>query len=137
VKHFGPGTGEFEAAWKAYWLGLPPHPTADLYTKALVATLTSFLARAVSQGQEFADAEAFFALAQTGGLRAHRDDWLPPALLESALTRARQEGEWSLVPTKRRRLELRYIAENGTEFAGTFVTRRGRVEEVTVNIDGL
>ena len=67
-KHFGPGTDDFEAAWKRYWLGLEDDPTADLYAKATVATLTSFLARANSQDQQIASAEEFFDLARAGKL---------------------------------------------------------------------
>jgi hypothetical protein len=132
VTHFGPGTDEFEAAWSKYWLNLPNDPTADLHAKAIVTTLTGFLARAVSQEQEFASAKEFLEQATAGKLLAHNGDWLPPALLDTSLAEARRSGEWSLSKGRRKNLELVYVAKNGSRFVGTFTLRKGRVKAVSV-----
>src|SRR5438094_888712 len=40
--NFGSAEG-FEVKWKAYWTSLPDDPTADLYAKAIVQTVTGTL----------------------------------------------------------------------------------------------
>lgn len=74
----------FERQWKAYWSKLPANPTSELYAKATVATLTSFLARASAQRQTFGDFEEFMRDAADGSLKCSPDDWLPPSLLAAA-----------------------------------------------------
>jgi hypothetical protein len=82
--NFGSVNG-FEDRWRAYWLGLPENPTDALLAKATVATLSSFLARAGAQKQTFGDFPAFLAAADGGKLEISDADWLPPALLQSAV----------------------------------------------------
>jgi hypothetical protein len=72
---FGDTRG-FQQAWEAYWRGLPDEPTGDLYAKAVMATLTSFLARSAVQHQTFASFDQFLAMAADGTLRQ-----APPAPL--------------------------------------------------------
>ena len=81
----GPVDG-FEDRWKAYWLEQPRSPTHDLYARATVATLTSFLARATAAKQTFPDLAAFAAAADGNALKVLPDDWLPHSLLAGALT---------------------------------------------------
>ncbi len=135
LKHFGQVTDDFETAWRDYWLKLPRNPTADLYAEATVATLTGFLARAVSQKQKFASAEEFFEQAKAGKLRTHQDDWLPRSLLDSALGDANRLGEWSLVRGRRKSIELACVTDQGKKFVGRFTVRKGRVQGVSVEID--
>ncbi|UCE61511.1 MAG: DUF1570 domain-containing protein [Phycisphaerales bacterium] len=134
VKHFGPGTEEFEKAWREYWLNLPYDPTADLYAKATVSTLTSFLARAVSQGQAFESFERFVAAAKAGELQVHEQDWLPPSLLRSALAGVRQAGEWSLEQQRRKNPKLICARKDDTRLVGTFTLRKTRVKDVFVEV---
>lgn len=133
AKHFGPDLAEFEAAWRTYWLGLPPAPTADRYAQTIVATLTSFWARAVSRKQTYASIDAFFQEARAGTLRVHAEDWLPPSLLKSALDRVEQTGTWSL--GKGPRPELICVTPDGTRIVGTFVLRGRRVAKVSLAIE--
>ena len=46
----------FEKRYRQWWMQRKEDDSAGLYIKAVVQTLTSFLARAVSQGQRFGDA---------------------------------------------------------------------------------
>ena len=95
-RNFDGNIEAFENVWRVYWENLPDHPTRDLYAKVTVATLTSFLARAHRQGQQFRDFESFLDAAEAGRLESHSKDWLPPALLEEALVEARMLDECSL-----------------------------------------
>jgi len=65
---FGDTRG-FQQNWETYWRGLPDEPTGDLYAKAVMATLTSFLARSAAQHQTFASFDQFLAMAADGKLR--------------------------------------------------------------------
>ena len=121
--------------WAAYWTGLPPNPTADRHAKATVATLTSFYARAFSQRQVLRSFEDFYNAAQTGKLKCHSKDWLPPSLLADALERIDACGQWR-VHKRSGRYELICTMADGTTLTGTFQVRSGRFtrESVTVAI---
>lgn len=130
LTHFGRGTDEFEAQWRAYWENMPDDPTADLRVKATVATLTSFLARAVAQNQMFDSADAFFAAAVSGTLECAPEDWLPPSLLEAALRR-RGDAQWSL-RGRRNRVQLVCEMPGGAAWVGIFRLQGSRVADVSV-----
>ncbi len=132
LKHLGGDVEAFAERWRAYWLGLPADPTADLHAQTVVSTLTSFLARAASQRQTFNDADEFFAAARKGELKAHRKDWLPPDLLTRALEVAPHVGEWSLARRSGQRV-LTCTTSLGTVIEGTFRTDSSRVKSLTVN----
>jgi len=133
-KHFGSNVDAFEAKWREYWLAQPRHPTAALYGKALVATLTSFLARAVSQRQSFSDARHFIEAARAGRLKAHKADWLPPSLLSEAVKVAERWGEWSIRQNRKSLPQLVLRMRDGTVVTGRFCLGRGRVSSVTVDV---
>jgi hypothetical protein len=57
----------------------------DLYAQANVSTLASFLGRAFVKGQKFKDFDQFLQAAKQQQLKAEPGDWLPPALLKTAL----------------------------------------------------
>jgi hypothetical protein len=133
-KHFGSNVDAFEAKWREYWLAQPSHPTAELYGKALVATLTSFLARAVAQRQSFSDPEQFFEAARAGKLKAHKADWLPPSLLTDAVKVAERWGRWSIRQNRTSLPQLILRMRDGTVLTGQFRLRRGRVTSVTVDV---
>jgi len=134
VKNFGRDIDAFERRWRKYWLSQPPNPTADLYTKAVVATLSSFLARAYSQGQTFPSAEAFFQAARAGQLKAHQEDYLPPSLLQRNIAKAAQLRTWSMETPARRTPRLVLTLADGKRFVGSFTVRAGRVQKVKVTI---
>lgn len=130
---FGRGTAAFEDAWKRYWLEMPDNPSADKYAEATTAILTSFLGRAISQKQKFADAEAFLKAARAGELKAHREDWLPPSLLERALNTAEKVGEFSLeLEGKLPRLVC--VTAGGTRIVGQFRLKGARIGDVNVKL---
>jgi hypothetical protein len=83
--NFGPADG-FEKKWADWWLALPPNPTSDLYARATVATLTSYLGRLAAQKQTFTELDAFVRAAEAGEVKLPlNDDWLPPGLLQDAI----------------------------------------------------
>lgn len=140
TRNFGPGIDVFEQAWRKFWLDLNDEPTAKQYAEATVQTLSGFLARAISQGQEFESVEEFFEQAETGKLLSHPDDWLPPSLLASALDRAKEIGDWSLSveeslgrPSSKRKVKyqkLTCVIKDRTTVVGQFTLRGDRVRNV-------
>lgn len=131
--NFGAGVSEFERAWVKYWTDLPDNPTERLYTQATVATLTSFLARAVSQGQKFESADAFLAEAKAGKLKHHPEDWLPASLLTEALAKAPRLGKWSLEGGTPDQPQLVLTAADDSRFTGSYkLDRGGRATSVRV-----
>jgi len=126
----------FEKRYKDWWLAQPENPTAGLYIQAVVQTLTSFLARAVSQGQTFADPEDFFRQARRGRLKSHSDQWLPGSLLDRTLLYARPwKRGWRLDAAETLpRLVLAW--PNGKTYTGTFTHRGGKAYGVRVTVTG-
>jgi hypothetical protein len=134
---FGDTRG-FEAAWRAYWTNLPDQPTADVYAQATVAALTSFVARAFSRQQTFADFDSFANAVRAGQIKYHPDDWLPQSLAIDALETANRlnlsGAKFSLQTTSAEKSPaLRCILKDGTELVGRFTLKQGRVGEVTVS----
>jgi len=132
VNRFGRDVKGFQQRYGEWWLSLPKAPTAELYDKAVVQTLTSFLARAFARGQKFATAEEFFRLAGEEKLKADSKQWLPPGLLAKALAQASKLKEWSLVSGKAPALIL--TQADGVKFTGTFSLDSARVGQVKVTI---
>ncbi len=133
AQRFGRDVKAFQKRYEQWWSSLDDNPTAEKYVLAVVQTLTSYLARALSQRQRFRDAEAFFQAARDGRLKFHPQQWLPPRLLSSALKRAKTLGQWSLIKG-RLGLAIVLTRPDGTTFTGTFTLRAKRVEEVEVRI---
>ncbi|MFQ5804887.1 MAG: DUF1570 domain-containing protein [Phycisphaerae bacterium] len=132
-KSFGTGTREFEDKWHKYWTEMPGNPTAHLYAKATVATLTSFYARAFSQRQIFRSFEEFREATESGRLKHHPDDWLPPRLLQDALKKVGDCGEWQ-VRRRSRGYELVCTMPDGTTLTGTFKIKGRRVKPGSVTV---
>ena len=131
----------FEQKWKDYWTGLEGSPTEELYVQAAVATMSSFLARSASQKQTFASYDEFAKAADAdGGIKTHKDDWLPPDLLTDAIKDARR---LKITPafedaddgkTKQIVVEM----ADGTRVIGSFKLKAGgRVERVWTSFDTL
>ena len=132
---FGRSVKAFEKRYRDWWLAQPENPTAELYIKAVVQTLTSFLARAVSQGQKFQTAEEFFREARSGNLKSHKTQWLPPSLLNRVLLYARNwKRGWSLETPPRACPKLVLTWPDGKTFTGAFTHSRGRAYGVKVTI---
>ncbi len=133
-RRFGGDVGAFEQRYRDWWLARKPNATAELYVRAVVQTLTSFLARAVARGQTFRDAEDFLRSARHGELKCPKGQWLPPRLLNDALLHARNwRRGWSLDTSGRvPKLLLRWGSER--TFTGTFTHARGRADHVKVTV---
>jgi hypothetical protein len=102
--------------------------------QATTATLTSFLARAYTQRQRFATADDFFKAARDGTLKSDPDDWLPPSLLEKALAKVDESGDWFLRNPNAREPSLVCRMKDGTEVIGRFELDGLDVGKVTAEI---
>ena len=133
-RRFGRNVRPFEDRYRQWWLSQKPDATADLYTEAVVATMTSYLARSAAQGQQFASAEDFLREARSGRLKAHAAQWLPAGLLNEALLHARLWREaWSIDNSGRvPRLLLKW--PTGTVYTGTFTCSQGKCSQVKVTV---
>lgn len=133
---FGPPE-EFEARWRKYYLDLPDDPTAELYDRVLLSTMTSFLARATSQKQSFPSFDAFLAAGRNEQIKSHPDDWLPPALLQETIKALDEKGHWSLEmgPSKLPQLAREY--PDGVRVIGSFTLDHGRVDRIAIGVDDL
>ena len=123
--------GQFQDAYRRWWLSQGDDPTADRYALAAIQTLTSFLARADSRGQRFADAEGFFQAGRAGQLQAAAGQRLPQRLLAGALDKAPTLGQWSLQGSDGPRLAL--TTPTG-ELVGSFAADDGLVTAVQVDV---
>jgi len=123
----------FQKRYEDWWAAQKSDLTEDLYVKAVVQTLTSFLARAVSQGQQFASAEEFFQAARAGELKAHPAQWLPRSLLERSLLRAERLRTW-FVQKEGTQVRLVLKQPGGPTFTGTFAHSGGRAVRVNVTV---
>ena len=132
-KNFGTGTRAFEQKWRQHWMQMPPDATADLLVKATVATLTSFYARAFSQRQVFRSFADFEQAARAGKLTCAPEDWLPPGLLQDALERCADCGQWQ-VRKRSGRFELVCTMPDQTVLTGSFKVRSRRVVPASVKV---
>lgn len=127
--NFGSAAG-FEEKWKKYWLDMPENPTVDLYAKAVVSTLTSFLGRAASQKQTF---ESFEQLVGTEAkdMKAAAADWLPPSLfneMKGLVEPLKKQGcAFTLTQAKGKPATIQCVLGDGSKYTGT-VTSGTRVK---------
>jgi Protein of unknown function (DUF1570) len=131
LDNFGSVDG-FEQKWKAYWLAQSASPTSDLYVRAVLETLTSFLARATAEDQIFTSFDDFSAAAHDGKLKMSAEDWLPPSLLKESIGVADQYSAWELHPDSDNQPTLSVMTKEGTKMKGIFVLNGGRVKGVYV-----
>lgn len=133
---FGSPKG-FEERWRKYWAELPANPTERLYVRATLETLMSFLARAAIEGQLFDDFDSFRTAATGRQLKLSDANWLPPALLEDALSRSREfRGQWRLDASVRP-ARLTYVMEDQTQLVATAALKGPVVEKISVMTDEL
>jgi hypothetical protein len=139
--NFGDDDEAFDARWRAYWQSLPASPTSDLYARATVATLTSFLARAIDQKQAFDSFDSFERAAESGTLKSATEEWLPPSLLAATLrdlaVRKEKGEKFSLESVSGNRLPtLNCDTSEGLHIVGKFTLSDGHVDNVTATIVG-
>lgn len=136
-KNFGRGVREFEQKWQKYWEDMNADPTADLYARATVLTLTSFFARAFAQAQYFETSEAFFSAAESRSLKSAPEDALPPGLLAQALIDSKKTGTWS-VEKRGGKYTLICTLKNGQRLAGKFeILTNRRVKSDSVKVEAM
>ena len=82
--NFGPADG-FEKKWSEWWLAQDPMATKDLYVKAAVSTMASYLGRAAAQKQTFDNLEELTRNAKERTIKIAQEDWLPPTLITAML----------------------------------------------------
>ena len=133
---FGTNVDAFEEKFNAWWTALPADSTAELETRVLVETLTSYLARAQVLQLRPKTAEEFFTLARDGKIAVDGskmpDLWLPQSLLKEILEKAQRHKTWKLqagVGFPRLILEL----DDGTVMTGRFTIQN--LKKVNVDID--
>jgi hypothetical protein len=124
----------FEKRYRQWWLAQKPDATQELYTKAVVAILTSFLARAVAGGQKFQDVEDFLRAARDGQLKCPKSQWLPPRLLNDALLYARLWRRGLSLEASGRIPKLVLQWGSQKTFTGSFTCSRGKAENVKVTV---
>ncbi|MDB5172130.1 MAG: hypothetical protein JWN51_903 [Phycisphaerales bacterium] len=138
-KHLGSFNG-MEEKWSKWWLDQPKNPTVDLYARATVSTLTSYLARATMQKQTFEDFDAFLKAANEGELKAATEDWLPPSLLKRAMKAVGEDKgtKWALEPDVTKSPTIVAILKDGTRIVGGFPRglKPGKVS-IMVDVDDL
>ena len=123
----------FEQRYRQWWLAQDPQAGEQVGRRAVLATLSSFLARASASGQSFTTAAAFFEAAAAGQLKLPPDQWLPPALLAETLGQARQMQDWSLEANPRPALTLKTPGK--PTLTATFELRGGKVVAVNVRTE--
>ena len=132
---FGDANG-FQQRWETWVTGLPESPTSDLYARARIATLTSYLARAFAQKQAFDTLEEFMTAAAAGELKASQEDWLPPSLLRRTLAmRVNVIAKEELDPKSGKTPRLVYTLDDGRKLVGNFTLKGTKVGTVWVDED--
>lgn len=131
---FGRGVKDFEQQWRSYWSNMSPDDAAPLYARATLLTLTSFYGRAFSQKQIFESYEKFNAAAHEGQLKMNARDWLPPTLLETAVTAADKQGGYSITHNSTG-YHLVLQLPDGSKLIGSFQAANGQIKRESVNVE--
>lgn len=122
-----PNLGILQKRYEEWWLAQDVYAGRLLWRKAMVATLTSYLARSHLQGLKFTTADEFLASAKAGRIENKPETWLPPALLERTLKKAALHTPWTL-DTKRQTPALVLTLTDGTVLRGTFTATKGKIK---------
>jgi hypothetical protein len=104
-KRFGGNTKAFQARYVQWWMSLKDNPTAELYDRIKVLTLTSYLARARGTRRKFATFDALATAADDGTFdkvfveigKRQPALWLPVSLLKRTMPLGDAKARWSLI----------------------------------------
>ena len=126
-KYFGTNIKAFQACYAQWWNKLGENPSADLYDRIRVLTLTSYLARAYYTRRKFETVEEYFKAAGDGTFKKIFEEigkrkaalWLPESLLTRTLPPSGQSGTWSLLP-RSGGPRLQYMRGDDTGLVGSF-----------------
>jgi hypothetical protein len=129
---------DLEPRWRDWWINLPDHPTGDLYDRATLEILTSFLARSYAVGQRFESFDAF-AKSKPEDLKQPEQQWLPPTLLGMGLAEAQKiramGGTFALVRSASGPPEIMMKGTDGTMAVGRFeMNEAGVASNVRVDV---
>jgi hypothetical protein len=138
AQSFGSADG-FEKVWADWWLAQSADPTADLYARATLSTLTSYVARAYNQKQNFTSLDGFLKAVETKEFKLSGENWLPPALLDRAIKgMARDDTKFSMEPGgKGQSPKLIAVRPDGVKMIATFPVRPTVPVKVSVDVDDL
>jgi hypothetical protein len=137
--NFGSAEG-FEKKWSEWWLAQDPMASKDLYLKAVVSTMASYVGRAATQKQTFDNVEEFTKVAKDQAIKIPADDWLPPTLITSMLDLKEKLGNQVKYELGKDARTPQVIASlpDGTRLVATFnrMVRQGP-GKVTTTIDDM
>jgi hypothetical protein len=137
LANFGTAEG-FEKKWAQWWLAQEPLGTKDLYVKAVISTMASFVGRAGLMKQSFDNLDELGKAARDGSLKIPSGDaWLPPGLITSMLELKDKLGDDVKYEIKKDARGPAVVANmsDGTRVVATFM-RQGPKRVVT-SVDDL
>lgn len=136
LDNFGSAEG-FEKRWADWWLTQEPTATRDLYVKAVVSTVASYVGRAAQQKQTFDTMDEFTRAAKEQSIKLPPNDWLPPTLVTSMLDLKEKLGDEIKYELRKDARGPQAIATltDGTRLVATFV--RQSPKKVVTSIDDL
>jgi hypothetical protein len=137
LANFGSAEG-FEKKWGDWWLAQEPLGTKDLYVKAVISTMASFVGRAALLKQTFDNVDELGKAARDGSLKIPSGDaWLPPTLITSILELKDKLGDDVKYEIRKDAKGPQVVANmaDGTRVVATFV-RQGPKRVVT-SVDDL
>ena len=127
-KRFGRNVQAFQNRYVQWWSKLKDNPSAELYDRIKVMTLTSCLARAQYARKKFENIKAFIQAASDGtfkkifaGIGKRKPLlWLPESLLLKTIPRGSDVANWSLVGAKGNPTRVQYKRSDGSILVGSF-----------------
>ena len=136
LANFGSADG-FEKKWADWWLAQEPLGTKDLYVKAVVTTVASYVGRAGLQKQTFDNMEEFTRAAKEGSIKIAPADWLPPSLATTMLELKDKLGDDVKYEIRKDPRGPQVVANmaDGTRLVAAFV--RTGAKRVVTSVDDL
>jgi len=123
----------FQEKCQKWWADLPENPTRETYFKALVATMTSMLARHELQRRKIENIDELLAAPTLTDVKLSRDLWLPMKLVEG-IERPAKRLEWKLERPRGKNPQLTCVVPQIGTLTGTFMLAGNRVGSVSVTV---
>lgn len=136
LKQFGSIRG-FEQRWRNYWLNLEESPSRDLYRKAGLSILTSYLARANLQGERYDDYDAMITAIKVHRSSRPSKDALPNYLVDSAFRWLDDVKEAKIENHPNGSQEIHLTLSDGQYAIGQYTRKGKRIKDVKAVFDGL
>jgi hypothetical protein len=133
VKYFGDNTNAFQDRYEQWWKAQGEDSSAEVYTKAYLAVLTSAMARAHVSGQTFTDFAELLAAIKDKTLKDSTNQFIPQGMIQIAAREVPARGDCTLeYLQKKPRLTL--LLADQTKFVGTFIGKTKAVASVDVTV---